>query len=1182
MWEPAEFLKITKLGGSLARADGRTTFSLDGDVGSWKVNDNLVFGASKARITNECNPGVACQTGLARVLFDVSGDFYPRYALSWDLHFSFTAQGDVEIPSGAISIAAQPSLGPIPFGEFMLKNPKLGLADAGPAADGSGAHTLAVTLTATTSLWGKDIDAHGEFSEKGYWFLASLGDWSPSERFPELFGLKDANVVYSSYDQERQFGQTGREYTLRLTSGAPQIGASFPIPSLIGKFFNNDLLYGYLTGEVSFKNVSFTGTIHFNTREPDIYILGSSSSQLALKVKDPHIKVTYSPPKDISIGIGANVSFVYPKFKGGETGSIDLDMAASLDIGARSITGSISNTVGWDPFMGIPGFAVKKFAISVSYTVGSPEPGFGIAGTVSLPDWLSTGLNLTSGTNVSLAMKLDAAQPCLAMGVSRDDNQDAIDLLHQGVVTAKKASFVIAPKGCDIGSISYDAGASIDLDARIFGVTTKFNAHVAVEGTFAMEAHVEIGEWDIGNIVGMEKTNLDLDIGGKLKKFDVEFSGGVHVPGAIAHVDGKIKEKYGLASLELHGHVEGAKLGEIKIPGQADFDLSAKADLGTVGLLKSLKTTMDADLKVLGSGIHMHFDLDYADLSVKKMSASEEASLNLAVAKLSGKVVIGYESGKGSAGYEGRIEAFGFPLFRTAGKLDASLSELAVDAELVDLRSPWIGIYLVNFRGSVYVRLRGNLSFDNFNVGAEGRAEIEGEVCYIVSCSSFGSIGVNPGFNFNPFGVKLCASIPVIGWQCIEIGGGSSPAPPPPPRPIVGLPAYLAPGALIRMYSDPLRQHFVTVGGRPDGNSAARNWAASPYDTYSYEGTLGFVTQSAIQPGEVRLRSCDNGGDQFVSKDENCEGNQYRQLGVIGGAWINKPSGEGLEYKEILRCLSGDRDHFVAYASTNCEGARREFSLGWIAQSQARLMTYINKDGVHTTTSRAVGPEAGVPAGTVGFLMPRPGNGRQALYSCERNSDNKPRFLSTDENCGGYARLIGIEGWVWQNPRSPELPRTEMRQCYTELAPGKINYVIKLGPGECYAQRNLGYINDTQPGLDQFYDGTRHWVSTRAVPAQYQFLQRFGYLLQTPGPDRAPLYSCLNGSNEFLSRESDCEGKRVEGLDGWIYRDRQPTDSLQLFSCSSGRDRFVALNGSCDGKQLEGDLGWVSTVAPSG
>ena len=143
MWKPAEFLKISKLSGSLGRADGRTTFSIGGEVDPWKYNDNLVFGQTKARITNECNPGVACDSGLARVLFETSGDVYPRYAVSFDAHVSFTATGVVEISSGAISFAASPSLGPIALGKFELKNPKLGFADAGPASDGSGAHTLA-------------------------------------------------------------------------------------------------------------------------------------------------------------------------------------------------------------------------------------------------------------------------------------------------------------------------------------------------------------------------------------------------------------------------------------------------------------------------------------------------------------------------------------------------------------------------------------------------------------------------------------------------------------------------------------------------------------------------------------------------------------------------------------------------------------------------------------------------------------------------------------------------------------------------------------------------------------------------------------------------------------------------------------------------------------------------------
>jgi hypothetical protein len=745
---------------------------------------------------------------------------------------------------------------------------------------------------------------------------------------------------------------------------------------------------------------------------------------------------------------------------------------------------------------------------------------------------------------------------------------------------------VIAPKGCDIGGISYDSGGSFNLDARIFGVAVKFNAHVALEGTFAMDAHALIGAFSIGSLVKLEQTTLDIDIdAGVRKKFNVEFSGGISVPGATAHVDGKLNSHDGIAALELHGFAEGTKLGDIPIPARANFDLSATADLGTIGAVKTLKTTMEADVKVLGSGIHMHFKLDYANYTVNSMLAEESASLNLYVAKLSGKVVIGYKNGTGSAGYEGRIEAFGFPLFSTSGKLDASLSELAVDVKLVDIRSPWIGIYLVNFRASVSVRLRGNLSFDKFNAGAEGSAEIEGEVCYFVGCSSFGGIGVNPEFNFNPFKIKMCAKIPVIGWQCLEIGGGGSPpAPPPPPKPIVGLPAYLAPGALIRTYSDPLRQHIVTRGGR--GSGGAVDWTKSPFDTYSYEATLGFVDPSR-QPGEQGLWSCEANGDQFVSLDPDCKeaGHQFGQNGYIGADWPKKPTGDGLEYREIVRCVNGSRDHFVTYADKNCDGTKREFSLGWIAQSQPRLELYIAKDGTRTTTSRAVGSETGAPAGTVGFLLPRPGPGRQALSSCQRPNDNKPRFLTNRSDCQGFADMLGIEGWDWTSPAPPgQLPREHVRQCYTELPGHKINYVLKVGDegGDCAAERDLGYIDDTQPGLDQFYDGSRHWASTRAVPAQYQYQQRYGYLYQSAGDGRAPLYSCINGEQEFLSRDSGCDRKRVEGLDGWVSVNRPATDvGFQLFLCSNGRDRFVWPNAGCDGKQREDELGWTSSAGPA-
>ncbi len=302
--------------------------------------------------------------------------------------------------------------------------------------------------------------------------------------------------------------------------------------------------------------------------------------------------------------------------------------------------------------------------------------------------------------------------------------------------------------------------------------------------------------------------------------------------------------------------------------------------------------------------------------------------------------------------------------------------------------------------------------------------------------------------------------------------------------------------------------------------------------------------------------------------------------GYIGAVWPSKPTGEGLEYKEIFRCVSGDRDHFVTYASDNCEGTRKEVSLGWLAQSQPRLVTYINREGVHTYTSRSVTSAAGVPAGTVGFLMARPGADRLAVYSCEKTSGNKPWFLSTNQGCGGQ-RLIGIEGWVWSSPgNNPSLPRAEMRVCERTLANGKVDYAVELAPATC-GQR-LGYIDQTQPGFDQFYDpnGNRHWQSTRGVPAQYQFLRRLGYLYQSSADGRVALYSCLNGEQQFVSHDPSCDGKRVEGILGWVYKDRGE-HRLELFACSTGRDRFVWTNSGCDGKTFEEELGWDSDTPPA-
>jgi hypothetical protein len=102
------------------------------------------------------------------------------------------------------------------------------------------------------------------------------------------------------------------------------------------------------------------------------------------------------------------------------------------------------------------------------------------------------------------------------------------------------------------------------------------------------------------------------------------------------------------------------------------------------------------------------------------------------------------------------------------------------------------------------------------------------------------------------------------------------------------------------------------------------------------------------------------------------------------------------------------------------------------------------------------------------------------------------------------------------------------------------------------------------------------------VPPQYQFEQRLGYLLLRPGGnDTRALYSCLDDSGaEFVSLDHSCEGSKGQGIEGWLYRSRQPARTLEIFSCAAGRDRFVSLNPACEGVANRGSLGWIPEDPP--
>lgn len=95
---------------------------------------------------------------------------------------------------------------------------------------------------------------------------------------------------------------------------------------------------------------------------------------------------------------------------------------------------------------------------------------------------------------------------------------------------------------------------------------------------------------------------------------------------------------------------------------------------------------------------------------------------------------------------------------------------------------------------------------------------------------------------------------------------------------------------------------------------------------YRLEATLGYLDMGAVS-GEVPLYACKAGGDDFLSRDPACEGQQPQ--GIIG---FLSPNAGG-STRAIYRCITGyNTDHFVSL-DPGCEGQVAEGLLGYVKSS---------------------------------------------------------------------------------------------------------------------------------------------------------------------------------------------------------------------------------------------------------
>ncbi len=127
-----------------------------------------------------------------------------------------------------------------------------------------------------------------------------------------------------------------------------------------------------------------------------------------------------------------------------------------------------------------------------------------------------------------------------------------------------------------------------------------------------------------------------------------------------------------------------------------------------------------------------------------------------------------------------------------------------------------------------------------------------------------------------------------------------------------------------------------------------------------------------------------------------------------------------------------------------------------------------------------------------------------------------------------------------------------------------------------YLVLHLGTPNHPLRALNQYFNQTSYEVTTGWVDPKGGFTLQstLGHLYESPQQGATvPFYSCKSGStNYFVSLDFGCGGGRILGTNGYGYS--KPVAGLKLvplYRCSTGPNDFVSKNSGCQG-QASGQL----------
>jgi hypothetical protein len=116
--------------------------------------------------------------------------------------------------------------------------------------------------------------------------------------------------------------------------------------------------------------------------------------------------------------------------------------------------------------------------------------------------------------------------------------------------------------------------------------------------------------------------------------------------------------------------------------------------------------------------------------------------------------------------------------------------------------------------------------------------------------------------------------------------------------------------------------------------------------------------------------------------------------------------------------------------------------------------------------------------------------------------------------------------------------------------------------------------------LNQYFNQTSHEVTTGWVDPNGGFTLQstLGHLYESPQQGATvPFYNCKSGSTDyFVSLDFGCEGGRILGTNGYGYS--KPVAGMNLvplYRCTTGPDDFVSKNSGCEGQSSGQFLGYA-------